>query len=250
MKKTLTGQLIDHSPKWLKAGYVNCIRGVRAVLEVTGALGKLDEKSKESRKFHYWRSLLAIHDLPDMVKLGVPWWTYSAIDYLEAKWKSFQSPIQIFEWGSGASTLWLANRADELISVEHDPQWYAILQPFLQVYTNVTLLLKEPDRLLMDEKYTSYKNPGLNFKNYVTAIQDHQKKFDVIVIDGRARSACLELSAMFLKDNGCIVLDNSNRQEYQQAIARSKLIVQRFPGRVPCSPFLGETAILFKAPLR
>lgn len=237
-------QLIDRSPRWLKAGYVRCIRGVKSVLETTGILDKLNEKSKENRTFHYWRSLLAIYDVPDMVKLDVPWWTYRAIDFLEEKWKTFQAPISVFEWGSGASTLWLAKRADEIISVEHDPKWHAILQPFLQENSNVTLLLKEPDELLLDEKYASRKIRGANFKNYVTAIQDYGKKFDVIVIDGRARSACLEISVNFLKDNGCIVLDNSDRQEYQQAIARSKLRIQRFSGKIPSSPFSGETAIL------
>lgn len=246
MERPLTGKLIDDSPKWLKSAYVGCIHGVKAILKATGMLDKLDEKSKESRTFHYWRSLLAIHDLPDMVTLGIPWWTYAAIDFLEAKWKNFQSPIQVFEWGSGASTLWLANRADEIISIEHDPKWYTILQPFLQDHKNITLLLKEPDQLLVDEKYTSHRFKGGNFKQYVTAIEAQNKKFDVIIIDGRARSACLEISFRFLKDNGCIVLDNSQRPEYQQAIAHSKLIVKRFPGRVPCSPFLGETALLFK----
>lgn len=239
------GKIIDHSPMWLKVGYVNCIRGIKAVLKATRILNKLDEKSKKNRTFHYWRSLLAIYDIPDMVKLDVPWWTYNAIDFLEDKWKTFQAPIQVFEWGSGASTLWLAKRVDEIISVEHDPKWHAILQPILQEYLNVTLLLKEPDGLLIDEKYVSNKIRGMNFKNYVTVIEKYKKRFDIIVIDGRARSACLEISVNFLKDKGCIVLDNSDRQEYQQAILRSKFRVQRFSGRIPASAFSGETAILF-----
>ena len=37
-------------------------------------------------------------------------------------------PFDIFEWGSGGSTLWLAEfNVGTVFSVEHDPKWYTQL---------------------------------------------------------------------------------------------------------------------------
>lgn len=245
MKKMLENdRFIDKAPDWLKAHYVSFMQGTKTLLKRSGTLNYLDEKAKLSRGYHYVRSLLAIHDLPDMVGLDVPWWTYSAIDYL-SKWLEHRENIQVFEWGSGASTLWLAKRATKVISVEHDPKWYHLLEPFL-ANANVEFILKEPDRLLMDEKYGSAKIKEANFKSYVLAIEEHPIKYDLIVIDGRARTACLLACLPYLKDDGLIVLDNSERARYQNALIQSNLEIKRFTGRVPGSPFKGETAILSK----
>jgi len=54
-----------------------------------------------------------------IAELGVPWWTYRAIDVVDAWMLGRARPIRVFEYGSGASTLWLAGRADEVISIEH-----------------------------------------------------------------------------------------------------------------------------------
>lgn len=245
MKKQFNPQrLIDNSPTWLKAGYVAFMRQTKSALKSSGVLEKLNEKAKHNKRFHYVRSLLAIHDIADMIGLDVPWWTYSSIDYLKAYLEKCEHPINVFEWGSGASTIWLAKRVDSVVTVDHDAKWHAIIQPFLNDYPNVVSLLKEPEQLLVDEKYSSQKIPGVNFKSYVTAITEYSAKFDIVVIDGRARSACLKTALLYLKKGGLIVFDNSNRQEYQQALLYSGLTINRCKGKVPGSPLPGETGIL------
>lgn len=245
MKKQFTPQrLIDGSPDWIKSGYVALMRHTKAVLAASGALNKLDQKAKTSRQFHYLRSLLAIHDLPDMVGLDIPWWTYSAIDFIASHLETLEKPIKVFEWGSGASTLWLAKRADKVISIEHDSKWYALLQPFLLDYPNVQSILVEPEHLLIDEKFTSNKILGVNFKSYVTSITNYPDQYDLIIIDGRARAACLQSCIPFLAPHGMVIFDNSNRERYQNALLHTGLEVKRFKGKVPCSPLTSETAVL------
>lgn len=248
MKQKFNSQkLIDNSPTWLKSGYVTLIKHTKSALRLSGILERLDKKAQHNRGFHYVRSLLAIHDIPDMIGLDVPWWTYSVIDYLKSYLETCKHPINVFEWGSGASTIWLAKRVDKVITIEHDPKWHAIIRPFLSPYPHVHSILKEPDRLLVDGTFESSKVPGANFKPYVEAIHPYSDKFDIIVIDGRARSACLQVCLPYLKNDGIIVFDNSNRHEYQQAFDHSGLIINRYKGKVPGSPLPGETAILTRA---
>jgi hypothetical protein len=46
--------------------------------------------------------------------------------------------------------------------------------------------------------------------------------FDVIVIDSRDRAKCMEVAPIFLKPNGIIILDNSERENLKNSRAVSK----------------------------
>lgn len=51
----------------------------------------------------------------------LPWFTYSAISFIEKKLlKSFN----VFECGAGNSTKWFAKRVNSIISVEHDRKFF------------------------------------------------------------------------------------------------------------------------------
>ena len=51
------------------------------------------------------------------VEDGTPWVTYAAINFLS---RSLTEQMRVFEWGVGGSTIFFAQRAAELVSVEHD----------------------------------------------------------------------------------------------------------------------------------
>jgi hypothetical protein len=51
----------------------------------------------------------------------LPWYTYPAIEFLQAR---VRPEMVIFEYGCGNSTLWWAKRVAEVVSVEHDGEWY------------------------------------------------------------------------------------------------------------------------------
>jgi hypothetical protein len=235
---------IESSPQWLLATYVASMQCIKRLLAVMGLLQKLDVRAGKEQKFHYIRSLLAIHQLDDMIALDVPWWTYAAIAEIDAYIQKLGYKPTVFEYGSGASTVWLAKRCQKVISIEHDKNWYESLKSKIANLHNVELVLTQPDSINIDKKYQSQKAKNQNFKSYVTKITELNQTFDIIIIDGRSRAACLEACLPFLKVNGIIILDNSNRKRYQNAIENAPLVLRRFYGRVPGSPFKSETAIL------
>lgn len=120
---------------------------------------------------------------------------------------------RILEYGSGISTFYhlknLVEKGGELVSVEHDPSWFKML--------NKTLSREFKNKENVKFNYLLRKNKGRTgcgtfeeFKEYVTAPNG---KFDVIVIDGRARKACVNyvLDNDLLKEGGMIVLFEAGR---------------------------------------
>lgn len=238
--------IVDSSPSWLKSVYISYMQWVKKILDKIGLLEKLDKHAATNRSVHYVRSLFAIYQLDDMIALDVPWWTYSAIESIEKYIAQLGYKPRVFEYGSGASTLWLAKRSAQVISVEHDVVWFEKLKTKLASHQHVELILQTPDKIITEKKYGSSKMPDVTFKSYVKTIQQTQKAFDIIIIDGRSREACLEECLPFLKPNGIIIFDNSDRKRYQSVLNTGLLNVSRYHGRVPGSPFASETALLKK----
>ena len=112
----------------LKRAYVTAVRGCRAVSEKTGLLSSLEKPSAENRSARWLRSLFAIYDIEDMAALDLPWWTFAAIEETDKFLKSRQD-AKVFEYGSGASTIWLARRAAIVVSIEQDEGWHAARDP-------------------------------------------------------------------------------------------------------------------------
>ena len=69
------------------------------------------------------RSLLDVHDPDALLRADLPWWTYRATDVVDAFLLGRGGRARAFEYGSGASTVWLARRCAEVASVEHVPGW-------------------------------------------------------------------------------------------------------------------------------
>ena len=88
---------------------------------------------------------------------------------------------------------------------------------------------------------------GLDFTDYVRAIDGVDGEFDLVVVDGRAREACLHAAIPRLAPDGLVVFDNSNRRRYAEAIRSSGLRVDRVRGAAPCLPYPSETSLLTRA---
>lgn len=221
------------------------MRFLRGAAKSSGIL-RLLERRLHSHNIHWLRSLFAIHDIEDMIMLDVPWWTYPAIAQVES-FMAGRGDVRVFEYGSGASTVWAARRAMHVDSVEHDPYWYALVKNCLGAHPNVSLSLVEEDKApSTDPLYVSGKSTatGKSFVNYVRAIERSEQDYDVIVIDGRARAACLKHCCAWLKADGMIVFDNSARNRYQRAIQEAGGRVCRLRGRAPALPYPEETSII------
>lgn len=127
---------------------------------------------------------------------ALPWVTYSFIDFIRERINKTQ---HIFEYGSGSSTIFYAERAGSVTSVEHDKGWF--------------------DKV----KNTSPGNAEMIFcqlekdGEYAKKATLLGKKFDIIIVDGRDRVNCCKHSVDALSANGVLVLDDSEREVYSAA---------------------------------
>jgi len=232
-----------------KRGYVGLMRALRSVAAPLGALER-PASARANRTLHWLQSLLAIHDIDELIRLDVPWWTYDAIELVEDFLKARNAP-RVFEYGSGASTVWLARRAREVVSIDHDAGWIDFARPRLAELGNAAVELVPPDpQTVPDRRYHSGKSGyrGQSFEAYVNAIDRHPGSFDLIVIDGRARPACLGKAVERLAEGGMIVFDNSHRRRYREAIARCGFEAKVTRGLVPSLPLPDETTLLRRSP--
>ena len=154
----------------------------------------------------YFRSVTA-GEYRDENNGYLPWFTYPAIEALK-NWDL--SDKRVFEYGSGYSTLFWASRAQEVISVEHNPQWeqkIAGLAP-----ANAKIILAPIDEAKND--YHPSAETLAELARYAETIDQSGGRFQIIVIDGYARSRvryrCARAALPHLDDNGLVILDNSD----------------------------------------
>ena len=150
--------------------------------------------------------------------LRQPWMTFTAVAWLSAQ---IRPDWSVFEYGSGGSTLFFADRVGRVISVEHDEEWAASMQPALATCRDVVeYRLVPPTCGSLAPRISSarYNRPTADFADYVATVRDYPKhSFDLIIVDGRGRVACLEACRDRLKPGGIVVLDNSAREDYAAA---------------------------------
>lgn len=231
----------------VRNGYVRAARVTATVAERSGLAGWLLRRKHPFPR--HLGSLFAIYDVERMIPLDLPWWTYPASREIEDWLGSRGGQARVFEFGSGASTLWLAQRAGEVHSVEHDAQFVDVLRPIVAPYANVHLRCVEATPRRPDSTAVSDRrgHEHLDFEEYVAAVAEPGGLFDLIVIDGRARSACLLAAIPQLAEDGVIVFDNADRAGYQKAIEGCGLSVDRKRGWAPSLPYRECTALLRKS---
>lgn len=126
----------------------------------------------------------------------IPWLTYSFLDFLDGR---LNKSISLFEYGAGNSTYFFAKQVKSVKSVESDKEWYNKMKNDL------------PDNA--DISFVPLGNNG----TYPGAILLEPIRFDMVLIDGRERVASLRNAVEKLSEQGVIVLDDSERQKYQEA---------------------------------
>jgi hypothetical protein len=227
-----------------KRSYVAGARKMGRALARVG-IGAGAPPTRDRRVVHWTYSLTRVHDSIELANLDVPWWTYGAIEAVETWLAGRSKPARVFEYGSGASTVWLARRAGEVHSVEHHRGFAEHLRPLLQEAGQVTLHVVEPRRTSVPAVPSSKEGcQGLDFADYVASIHSVGGEFDLIVIDGRARAACLFAARTHLAADGVVVFDNSWRRRYRTAISDSGLSEWAIRGLVPTLPYPDQTSLL------
>lgn len=145
--------------------------------------------------------------------------------------------MHVFEWGSGASTAFFAHRCARLVSIEHNPGWYETVGAALEYrkLTQATRHLIEPEEGFDPDFASSQKSfEAVNFREYVEVINGYSDDhFDVILVDGRARCACLKHAQRKLKEGGLLILDDSTRSIYQYAMSEIEWPMKHLEGCIP-----------------
>lgn len=166
----------------------------------------------------------------DLVELGLPWFCLPATRFLD---RQIRSGMQVFEWGSGASTLFFARRGCSVTSAEHDTEWAARSRARLASYADV-------DVLEFDAADDAY----------VTSIDAFPSRtLDLVAVDGRRRCDCFRRALSRVKPGGWLILDDSERPQYRSCledVLEEDWEVRHFEGPRPGSiwPVFGRTSCL------
>jgi hypothetical protein len=231
----------------LRGAYVTGVKTVRKAVDKTGLLDKLERS--ESPKARHVRTLFSIFDAGDMVKMDLAWWSYPAMRRVD-EFLSERPDARIFEYGAGASTVWLAKRAAQIDSVEHDVRWAESVREMLAgSVDNAKLHVVPPTAATADTTVRSGRvgHTDLDFANYVSTIDEVGGPFDLIVVDGRARVDAFRRSLDHLADGGVIVFDNIKRKRYWDVIsALPGLRIELLKGGTPTLPYPTTTGLIWR----
>lgn len=157
----------------------------------------------------------------------LPWFTYPSIQFLDGRIKP---AMQVFEYGSGASTLWWASRVSAVAACEYDAAWY---QRLAGIVPGNVRLIHAPDP-----------------STYAQQILADGRRFDVVVIDGEVRNQCAHACVGALKPGGAIVWDNAERAEYQEGfdfLAGENFRRLDFDGLGPINVYGWRTSVFYRS---
>lgn len=156
-----------------------------------------------------------------------PWFAPSAVNFLKG-W--LQKDMVGLEFGSGASSKFFAQKIKKLVSVEHHQGWFEHVSKWFKEnrLENIDYrFIAEQPNFETNEYPQFFETFGLNkedyhfkkpfWKYFHVADEFPDEYFDFILVDGRARVACLLNSLPKLKSGGLMILDNSDRSSYQLA---------------------------------
>ena len=158
----------------------------------------------------------------------LPWMNYQVISFLEER---LSNDLSLFEYGSGYSTLFYATLVKNVTAIEHHKGWYDIVETMKPDSVN---LLYQP----LDDGSA-----------YCNAAAQDDNPYDVIIVDGRQRVRCAIKAKDSLTERGVLILDDSSRPRYQEAI--DKLVDSGFKkldfiGLKPGSINAHQTTIFYR----
>ena len=186
------------------------------------------------RYFFRWRR--SLREGASSVADEQPWITFEAMDYLA---HNLKKDDRVFEFGGGGSTLFFLNRVAEVVTVEHNREWFEVLKK-IAAQKNASswkgsFVPGEPGNLVVSPDpaepahYASADEPskGMNYRSYASNIDTFPDGyFTCVVVDGRSRPACMVHSLPKIRKGGWLVLDNSDRDYY---LAKTeKLLAEQF----------------------
>ena len=149
-----------------------------------------------------------------------PWLTRDAITLLGTLLN--QNMIGL-EWGAGTSTPWVYERVMQLYTIEHHSKWFTQVTNYMydhfpgemSPYAAWQPLLIDSEK----EGDSFYRGSDKLFHKTYSEAPGVPDNLDFILIDGRARNACMRTAICKLKkEGGILVLDNAERKNYDKHV--------------------------------
>jgi hypothetical protein len=143
-----------------------------------------------------------------------PWFHIEAVEFL---FNNLNKDHTGFEFGSGSSTFWFSEFTKKITSVESDPSWYREVQKTMERngIQNINSILSPCRMLSIWDLDTETSG---EYETYSDIILRQNDNFDYISVDGVARSLCIKKSIEKLNPGGYLIIDNSERPAYWDAI--------------------------------
>jgi len=150
-----------------------------------------------------------------------PWMTDNDVKLIEREILALnRTTISVLEWGSGGSTEHFTKFMRdhkikyEWISIEYNGEWAKKVQSLKIPNTKV---------VLFDVGNSSLKQPrNVDMEDYINYPFTLNKKFDLVLVDGRRRRRCLINASKFVKDDGVVLLHDAQRKYYHCAFDNYK----------------------------
>ncbi len=228
------------------------VRNLRRVVTQLRVIGR--SPSQRRHAIRWLRSLRKDYLLDE----PSPWITFDAIDCLTEiirRQRARTGPLRVFEYGSGGSTLFWQRQGAHCVSIEHDPTWFGVVRSRIDS-KRVDYRLIVPrqsdssnDRDPSDPtKYASGDAAcqSYDFREYATAISTFpDEHFDIVLVDGRSRPACIMHAAPKVRSGGVLVLDNAEHEYYTRKAGAFLREFRRseFPGVLPNSMSFTRTDV-------
>lgn len=154
----------------------------------------------------------------------LPWYTYPAIQYFS---QLDLRDRDAFEFGSGNGSLFWAARVRSLTSVESDRSWHELISG--KKLDNQQVMLVE------------------DLGEYPHAVATANRKYDVIIVDGKRRRLCGQAALNCLADDGMIILDNADWYPKTAAVLRAAGLIQvDFSGYGPVNNYTWTTSLFLR----
>jgi hypothetical protein len=176
-----------------------------------------------------WINSLSTGTIVDQTGKPLPWVTYPFIHFIAGR---LQKSFEVFEFGSGNSTLYYAYKVTGVDSVENNEFWYDKIKSSMP--SNVNLFYCE---LVYGGEYCKY------------ALTTN-KQYDMIIVDGRDRVNCCINNLVALKPTGVVILDDSEREQYAPGInflKESGFKQIDFWGTAPTVNYLKCTSVFYRS---
>lgn len=122
----------------------------------------------------------------------LPWWTGGAIEFVETFLRETKN-ARVFEYGTGMSSRWLAERCSYYVGVEDNREWHERVNGMLSDLPHANVDLRK----------------GLAYTN---CIKDCDDLFDLVVIDGVNRRDTIVAAMPKLRPFGIMVVDDAQAE--------------------------------------